>query len=131
MPFDSMILLAFWWISGSAGGVAVLVVSVWEVMYVKAQDAAGSYCPPRWSPRLVFPGMGSTGTFFCRTVWLEGSGSFGVVFGLEFFEFLVIRLGGSLGWRRAVSRIAAPGGPVLIHRRSPTEGVVLGPSGDA
>ncbi len=70
-------------------------------------------------------------TFLCGTVRLEGSGSFGINVGLEFFGILVISLGDSLGWRKAVSRIAAPGGLVLGHRRSPTEGVVPGPSGDA
>ena len=47
MSFDSRILLAFWGLSGSMGGVALLVISVWGVMNVEAHDAAGSYCPPR------------------------------------------------------------------------------------
>ena len=132
MSFDSRILLALWGLSGSKVGEALLVISVWgRVMHVEAHDAAGSYCPPQSSPRLVFPGVGSTETFSCGAVGLEGSGSFEIIFGLEFFGLLVISLVISLGWRKAVSRIAAPGGLVLGHRRSPTEGVVPGPSGDA
>ncbi len=75
--------------------------------------------------------MGSTGVDFILDVWLWEIGGFSVILGLEFFSFLVIGLGDSSGWRRAVSRMAAPRGLVLIHRRIPTEGVVPGPSGDA
>jgi hypothetical protein len=112
-------------------GVVLLVVSVWEIMGVGAQDASGPYCSPRRSPRLGFPVLGSTGAFSCGTVLLEGSGSFGVIFGLEFIRFLVNSLGDSLGWRKAVSRMAAPRDPAADRRCPPAEGAVPGPSGDA
>ena len=75
--------------------------------------------------------LGSTGAFSCGAVLLEGSGSFGVIFGLEFVGFLVKSLGDSLGWRKAVSRMAAPRGLAADRRWLPAEGVVPGPSGDA
>ncbi len=62
---------------------------------------------------------------------LEASSSFGVSFGLEFFDFLVLSLGDSLGWREAVCRMAAPRGLAADRRWLPAEGVVPGPSGDA
>ncbi len=120
LSFCFKILLAVWGLSGSKVGAALLVISVWGVMDVEAHDAAGSYCPPRSSPRPVFPGVGSTETFLCGAVWLEGSCRFGNNLGLEFIGILVIGLGDSLDWRKAVSRMAAPGGLVLGHRRSPT-----------
>ena len=57
---------------------------------------------------------------------LGGSEGFDFFFGcLEFVGGMVISLE---GWRKAVSRMAAPGGPVLGHRRNPSEGVVPRPS---
>ena len=64
-------------------------------------------------------GFSWCGEYRCRFYFncvVRGNWWFSVVFGLGFFKFLVIGLGDSSGWRRAVSRMAAPGGLVLIHR---------------
>jgi hypothetical protein len=131
LSFCSKIPLAVWRLSGSKVGVGMLVIAVWGVMNVEAPDTAGPYCPPRSSPRLVFPGEGSTETFICGDVLLEGSCSIGSNLGLEFFGILVIGLGESLDWRKAVCRMAAPRGLAVDRLRHLPAGLGLDPSGEA
>ncbi len=59
----------------------------------------------------------------------EPSGGSCVVFGCPEFFCLDISLGG--GWRKAVSHMTAPRGPVLDPADIFQGGVVPGPSGDA
>ena len=75
---------------------------------------------------LVFERMGAQSQ---GCLGLKGSEGFGFVFGcLEFFGCLDISLG---DLRNAVSRMAAPRGPVLDHRLFFSEREVQGPSADA
>ena len=84
-------------------------------MQVRVRVTVMSYYMPLWFSRLVIPAMKWAVSLSHRVVGLGGSGIldpflFG---GLEFLGCLAISLG---DWRKAVSRIAAPRGPVFDHQ---------------
>ncbi len=98
-------------------------------MQVRVRGTVKSYCTPFGFSRLVIPAMEWEMFLSQGVVGLGGSGTLGFFlfdclgcFGME------ISLG---GWRKAVSRMAAPRGLTADHRWHISEGVVPGPSGDA
>ena len=99
-------------------------------MQVRVRGTFKSYGTSLWFPRLVILVMNWAVSLSQGVVGLEGSGTLDS-FLFDCSEFVgcpVISLG---EWRKAVSRIAAPRGPVLDHQGYSSEGLVLSPSGDA
>jgi len=81
-------------------------------MQVRVRGTIKLYHTPLWFPRLILPAMEWALSLSQGVVGLGGSRILDyVLFGcLEFVGRLLISLG---VWRKAVSRIAAPRGPVL------------------